>query len=111
MKNVLNYINEALRIKAGAKIASKGYKFTPKTKEEFQEYVIQQIKNTADSQTLDLSYIDCENLPDLKNALHFIPGVHNISFRFPRHIVKLDITGWNVSHIKDFEKIMFILFH
>jgi hypothetical protein len=68
MKNVLNYINEALRIKVGTKVTSATYKFTPETFDDLVNYINDKIDFLDQNETvLDIKQINCKNLTSLEN--------------------------------------------
>ena len=99
MKNVLNYITEALRIKSGMKnITTHTYSFTPKSFDELVNYINEKINSLDKNATLlDIKNIDCKNLKSLENLS--MKAFKNI-IRY-RNLKKLDVSGWNVSTIEN----------
>ena len=104
MKNVKEYINEALRIKSGMKISAKGFTFVPETFYELVEFICKKKDESKNSDTLDLSLVDCSQISTLENLF----GLDRIGFLNPRlssNIKRIDVTGWNVSKIKNFNAV------
>ena len=104
MKNVKEYINEALRIKSGMNVSAKGFTFVPETFYELIEFICKKKDESKNSDTIDLSLVDCSKISTLENMF----GLDRIGFLDPRlhsHIKRINVTGWNVSTIKNFHAV------
>lgn len=99
MKNVLNYINEALRIKSGIKnITTQKYIFTPQTFDDLVNYINDKINSLDENATvLDIKQIDCKNLTSLEH-LSTKAFKHIIKYK---NLKKVDVSGWNVATIEN----------
>ena len=86
MKKLNEYIIEKLHISSKRKI--KIYNYYPKNKEEFQKIVNDKIENSKVGD-IDLNDINLDNLSDMNSLFMGIP------------LKKVDMTMWDVSHVKD----------
>jgi surface protein len=86
-RNGNTYINEALRIKSGTKIATgPNYKYHPKTKEELQDLLNQLIEERGNEG--DFNDIDTSEITDMSKLFINIPEFNG------------DISDWDVSNVK-----------
>ena len=94
MKNVKQYIKEALRIKSGANVSTKIHKYFPKTKQQLQQIILERMQE--EGANVDLNDIDTSAITDMSHLFD-----SNISRLFAEFNGK--ITLWNVSNVTDMQ--------
>lgn len=96
MKSITLYITEKLHISK----SKKSNYFVPNSMDELVNEIITRIHDTK-TDTLDLSYIDCENLTNLENLFRNVYKKINLSDI--ENIKNVNVSDWNVSSINNFE--------
>lgn len=97
MKSISTYISEKLYISK----SKKSNFFVPNSMDDLVDEIIRRIQDTK-TDTLDLSYIDCNNLINLENLFRDVYKKLNNGLGMS-NIKIIDVSDWNVSSISNFE--------